>query len=116
MVMTGPSPVDVLQSQVVLFKSFLLTDEFCRIFASLSRETRVGNLAEFREAERAFDNLLELQAWDAYWRNVTDESVRNRVLRMRKDELVILWTNQISLVIFWAKRILRMWHVGVLSY
>ena len=70
MVMAVPSLVDVLQSQVVLFKSFLFTDEFCRIFASVSRETRVGNLAEFREAERAFDNLLELQAGDAYWRNV----------------------------------------------
>ena len=67
--MAEPSLVGVLQSQVVLFKSLLFTDEFCRIFASLSRETRVGNLAEFREAERAFDNLLELQDWDAYWRN-----------------------------------------------
>ena len=54
--------MDVLQSQVVLFKSFLFTDEFCRIFASVSRETRVGNLEEFRSAESAFDNLLELQA------------------------------------------------------
>ena len=67
--MTVPSLVGVLQSQVVLFKSLLFTDEFCRIFASVSRDTRVGNLAEFREAERAFDNLLELQDWDAYWRN-----------------------------------------------
>ena len=75
MMVTVPSLVDVLQSQVVLFKSFLLTDEFCRIFASLSSETRVGNLAEFREAERAFDNLLELQAWDAYWRNEEDVSI-----------------------------------------
>ena len=52
----------MLQSRVVLFKSFLFTDEFCRIFASVSRETRVGNLEEFRSAESAFDNLLELQA------------------------------------------------------
>ena len=72
--MAAPSLVGVLQSQVVLFKSFLFTDEFCRIFASVSRETRVLNLEEFRNAERAFDNLLELQA-ETRFEELQDEAL-----------------------------------------
>ena len=79
--MAGPSLVDVLQSQVVLFKSFLFTDEFCRIFASVSRETRVGNLVEFRNAECASDNLLELQAY------TQDETLGRFLENLRDEEL-----------------------------
>ena len=77
--MAVPSFVGVLQSQVELFKSFLFTDEFCRIFALVSRETRVGNLAEFRNAECAFDNLLELQEY-------TLDETRGRFLENLRDE------------------------------
>ena len=69
--MAAPSLVDVLQSQVVLFKSFLFTDEFCRIFATVSRETRVGNLEEFRNAESAFDNLIQMLLYLKFYPNLS---------------------------------------------
>ena len=59
-------PCEAMENTLVnhasLFKSLLFTDKFCHIFGTLSSATRVNNLDEFREAELAFDNLLELPA------------------------------------------------------
>ena len=60
--MAAVSAASVLQSHANLFKSLLLTDEYCRTFATVSHTTRAAvSSLEYQWARISFETMKELQ-------------------------------------------------------